>query len=148
MRRLMSAWCWAVRFVGAILLISSAVIHLGNPYLFLGSVLQYELIAHGASLVVAAILPPLSLVVGCLLVMSVWPRFALALAGALFVSFAGAQWFALITDKSIGCGCFGVSSGTVTVTSASLVSACAVVSWVTAFFSDVSGMNRSRAPVW
>ncbi len=108
-------------FVGLMLLVSG-LIHTSQPYLYYGAILRYDLVAPNLSLLIAVVLPAFSLAVGCSLIMNVWMRQSLIMAATLFGVFAMAQWSAIYFDRSIACGCFGISSGQVTIASAGLVS--------------------------
>ena len=136
---------WLIQLLASGLLITSAIIHWGNPYSFLGSILQYDLVSPRTSIALAAFLPSLTLAVGCFLLISGWSRVSLTLASVLFGCFAFAQWSALISDKMIGCGCFGASGSTVSTVSASAVSALAMVTLACALlFTSPPGAEARR----
>lgn len=96
--------------VCGLVLVRSAQFHLGNPFGFLVTVYSYEILPKWGGVVVAAVLPPLQLVLGLLLVL--FPRqrkCCLQLSVTLFLTFAVVQLMTLQRGLNISCGCFGPS---------------------------------------
>lgn len=99
----------AVALVLALLLLNSALAHLGNPYLFLSTVYSYQLVGVTVGKWVAALLPPLQLVVGLCLLVS-WARAeAYSIAVAMFAGFTAAQASVWSRGLDVSCGCFGMA---------------------------------------
>ncbi len=136
MEVLSSAFNWFLRSAAAALLVSSAVLHLTNPYFFLGSVLRYELTGPTLSMFIATVLPAASLVVGCLLVLGFWQRIGLMIAAFLFIVFGIAQWSVLLSGRIIACGCFGAFSEVISPVTAGIVSVFGMMLLVTGLCAE------------
>jgi len=99
----------SLTFAIAAIFARSAVIHVRNPYYFLGSVLQYRLCDATTGQAVAMSLPFLQLVIASCLVLRIWVNAALSITVCLAGLFATVQASALVRDLNIGCGCFGAA---------------------------------------
>ncbi len=85
----------------------SGLIHLSNQFFFLESVLNYRIAGISASIFLAAVLAQSCFVVGCCLLFGVAKDTARFVAFGLFITFLLAQNIAFFSGLSIGCGCFG-----------------------------------------
>ena len=99
-----------LRWVCAILLWASAVIHTANPLHFYGVVLDYDVLPRGLASMAAAGLPWLQMLIAGLLVFwgghHEFPALGLIGLGLLFVVVQG---IAAFRGLAIDCGCFGDS---------------------------------------
>ena len=91
------------------LLVWAGLAKIHNPYDFLGTVYNYELVGPQMGLVIATMLPWLELCAGASLVLKIAPRGGALLAAGLFAVFAVAQALASGDGLTISCGC-GVGS--------------------------------------
>jgi hypothetical protein len=94
-----------------VLLLASGGIKLGQPYEFLSSVYQYELVGPVPGLVIAAVLPVFELVLGIVLISGRLRRGALLGVMLLMALFTFVQASALSRGLLVSCGCFGGHSG-------------------------------------
>lgn len=93
-----------------LVLVRSAMFHLGNPFGFLATVYSYEILPKWAGVVFAAVLPATQLVLGLMLVLFPQHRkVSLKLSGILFLLLAAVQIVTLVRGLNISCGCFGPS---------------------------------------
>lgn len=93
-----------------LILVRSAVFHLGNPFGFLTTIYTYDLVASEVGVAVALALPAFQLVLGLLLVLVEEHRpIGLLAASILFASFTAIQVTTLYRGLNISCGCFGPS---------------------------------------
>jgi hypothetical protein len=91
-------------------LLASALAHLNNPYAFLASIYEYQLVPRWAAEILAATLPFLHIAIAfCLIGRYQQPK-SFAVGGLLFTIYLCAQSTALIQGRDIGCGCFGFMS--------------------------------------
>jgi hypothetical protein len=92
----------------AILLFLSGTQHAANPYLFFGSILDYQLVPMQMAVLIAAILPWLHLILAALLIAPRMtlrsPFVATAMLGVLFVV---VQLTVIVRGIPVDCGCFG-----------------------------------------
>jgi len=96
--------------VCGLVLVRSAMFHLGNPFGFLATVYSYELLPRTMGVLVAACLPTAQLVLGLLLVLFPEHRkTCLKISGFLFLTLAVVQVVTLYRGLNISCGCFGPS---------------------------------------
>jgi putative oxidoreductase len=99
--------------LGAIL-VFSGLQKIQNPYAFLESVYQFELLGPSGSLFVAVIIPFCEVVVGVCLLAGIGKHGALLCAIALFGIFSWALSTVVYRGLSASCGCFGtISDGAV-----------------------------------
>jgi hypothetical protein len=89
----------------------SAAAHLANPYHFLASVYEYQLVGQTAGTWIATLVPFVQLVVAACLVTRVALPGALLTASVMFLAFTSAQGIALARGLEINCGCFGPGGG-------------------------------------
>lgn len=128
------------RYVGSMLsvcsglvLVRSAMFHLGNPFGFLATVYSYEILPKWAGVIVAAVLPATQLVLGLMLVLFPQHRRAsLKLSGVLFLLLAVVQIMTLVRGLNITCGCFGpsIEDNPIGPYSIGLAFVCCVVSFI------------------
>jgi putative oxidoreductase len=91
-------------------LLRAALAHLGNPYFFLSSIYDYQLLPPRAGEVVAVVLPHIELTVAVCLVLGWWRHAAALVAGFMLFGFSAIQSVAWARGLEISCGCFGPSS--------------------------------------
>jgi len=122
----------------------SSLAHLANPYYFLSSIYQYELVGPTVAAFLAMALPSLQLLLAACLVVRIFVGGALFSSSALLAVFASVQGSAWVRGLQIGCGCFGASEQQ-EVGGATLFTVSALfVLAVTAFFSWVGTRAPSR----
>jgi hypothetical protein len=92
--------------LGAVL-VASSLMHLTNPYYFLSSVYNYEIVDVLTGQWIAVVLPWLQLFCGALLISGRWVPPGFVTSAGLFAMFSGVQLSALTSELSIDCGCFG-----------------------------------------
>lgn len=97
------------------LLVYSGVMHLANPYQFLGSAYDYRLIGIGSGVVLAGFLPAFQLVCGAALVCRRFVNGAFVLSSIMIVGFIVAQSSVMLRGLDIDCACFGSAGGKVTI---------------------------------
>lgn len=98
----------AVRLCVGGVLVYSALIHLGNQFFFLASLVEYRMLGQWSATLAAVVLPWIQLVVGLCLLGKLFLGPALVGASCLFALFSIAQGFVLLSGWSVSCGCFGV----------------------------------------
>ena len=106
-------------FALAIVWLRSGAAHLANPYYFLFSIYQYQLVGPATGRVLAMTLPFIQLVIAVCLIGRVFVGGALLVSGILFGLFAAAQIWASVNELGISCGCFGTSSSPIGIASIS-----------------------------
>lgn len=112
---------------GAFLL--SAIPHLMNPYCFLASIYDYELVDARLGVGIATVLPFLQLLLAGALLGHVFVDGALLVSMAMLAGFFGVQASALQRHMDISCGCWGPThTGSIGITSISTVGALLLVS--------------------
>jgi len=92
--------------VGA-LFVWAAVLKLLDPQAFVSSILTYEVLGYGASVLAAMVVPYLELTVGTCLVFGVIKRGARLWAFVLLVVFIALLSQAAVRGLDADCGCFG-----------------------------------------
>lgn len=101
------AFLFLARGLASVVLLASALLHLANPYEFLGAVYAYRLGPADLGTAAAALLPFAQLTAA----LQLWlPRSRSAgwlLASLLFILYSVAQASALWRGLDISCGCFG-----------------------------------------
>ncbi len=125
------AGCIAAVICGLVL-VRSAMFHLGNPFGFLATVYSYELLPAAAGVAVAAVLPPTQLVLGLLIILFPQHRKpCLSVSGLLFLSLALVQLLTLYRGLNISCGCFGpaVDENPIGVSSIGLAVGCSALAF-------------------
>ena len=100
-----------VRYSLGCLFLYSALPKIRQPYDFLSSVYQYEMLGPKAGMVVAMVLPWFELVVGICLLGGIFVSGALLAVAAMGAMFTCGIAMALYRGLNITCGCFGASSG-------------------------------------
>jgi hypothetical protein len=126
-----AAVCYSV----GLALLFSGLLHLSNPYMFLASILQYGLTNTATSQTLSLLLPSFQITAAVALLSGVWRTAAIVSSFALFSLFSVAQWFAIVNNLPISCGCFGSLSHAITPVSASAVTATACVLGISTFLS-------------
>lgn len=140
----------ACRLLVAGMLILSAVSHLDNPYLFLRSVHDYELLSSGIAQLTAAWIPWLQLVVATALVARLGGPGPKVVAVLLLGTFVIAQGWAYLNGSTASCGCFGYSMEAVGIKSIAIASVCAALAAFSlvaerdSFMRSVSGQADSN----
>ncbi len=114
------------------LLIYTGLIHLGNSYAFLASILRYQLAGFEISKHLAMILPVAHLVIGLCILCRLFLPASLVLASSLFSLYFIAQFSVMWRGLTISCGCFGLDSHQISWFSVGLVGSCSLLSWVSA----------------
>ncbi len=133
-----------VSIVVAVIFLQSAAAHLQNPYQFLSSVYQYELVGATSGRYLAMIIPYLQLVLAFCLIGRLFVPGALLASAGLLLMFVVAQSSALWRDLDISCGCFGVAES-VAVSRESLMSVAALLAaTLAAFACAVYRQSKSR----
>ncbi len=96
----------------AAVFIYSSLVHLQNPYAFLGSIYSYSLTTRWLGVAAAMLFPSLQLTLGLVLLFrrSDWPS-AFFLSGILLLLYTIVQVIALWRGLNISCGCFGRPDG-------------------------------------
>ena len=116
-----------------LVLVRSAMFHLGNPFGFLATVYSYDLLSQATGVVVAAVLPAAQLVLGLLLVLfAEYRKTSMKFAAWLFVGLAVVQLVTLYRGLNITCGCFGpsVEENPIGPSSIGLAAGCAVLAFL------------------
>lgn len=90
--------------------IRSALSHLGNPYFFLGTIYNYQLVPADVGPCLAEILPAVQLVLGVALLTGLHRRAAFLVSAYLLSGFVLVQSLSLWRGLDISCGCFGAAS--------------------------------------
>ena len=100
----------AVKFIGVILLLAAAP-KLLKPHRFRQSIKQLDLIPRSAAAPLVAIVPVSEVVVGLMLLCSVWVAAAALVAAVMMLSFAVVLAGNVIRGhRVVACGCFGGST--------------------------------------
>ncbi|HTM53290.1 MAG TPA: MauE/DoxX family redox-associated membrane protein [Pirellulales bacterium] len=136
----------AARVLLGFVLLLSAFAHLGNPYFFLTSVYQYQLVSPRVGQLAAMMLP--MLLVGICLVARVMVGGALILASALLAVFMSAQAWAYANGLNMSCGCFGSSTemvGASTLVRVAAIFGIAVIALVLHVAIDRRTLPQSRS---
>jgi hypothetical protein len=89
--------------------LQSSFAHLSNPYFFLSSIYQYELVGPTVGEAVAIVLPYLQLVLAVCLIARFFYGGALLSSAVLLTLFFAIQTSAVSRGLNISCGCFGAS---------------------------------------
>jgi hypothetical protein len=95
-----------------LILLSSSIPHLNNPFSFLSTVYSYKLVDINSGTLVAAALPFWQVYIGFCLLARIWLLQSYASSMLLFVSFAIVQIVTIQRGLNIPCGCFGTSDTT------------------------------------
>ncbi len=81
--------------------------HITNPMLFLGNVMQYDLVPHFVATVVGSTLPWCELLLAIMLLLNLERTVAFRICALLTLAFVVAQASAMSRGLNIDCGCFG-----------------------------------------
>ncbi len=111
---------WLLRVVEltiACSLLFTGLVHIGNSYFFLSSILGYRIVPVFVAKQLALALPLLHVLVALLIVAGSWRLSALWIATGLFFVYGTAQITVLARGLQIDCGCFGIDSGQVGIAS-------------------------------
>lgn len=117
-------------------LIVSGLVHFSNPYLFLESVLRYELLPSSIAPAFAALIMCVCLCTGLSLVFDWFRQGALAIAMALFTIFAVGQTVVMLRGLTVMCGCFGTFSHQVSWSSVTGLILISVLTFLLFFFDS------------
>jgi uncharacterized membrane protein YphA (DoxX/SURF4 family) len=129
--------------LGLIFLVSS-VAHLNNPFAFLNSVLNYQIVSGWPANVIAISLPALEFVIGVCLVSGSLRFGALGTAALMLAGFTLAQLSALFRGLAIDCGCFGSASQMVSIQSVAFVSVLLVTATFLFFMTGIHLMLERK----
>lgn len=99
-----------LRFGLGIMFLTSSVPKIRQPYDFLSSVYNYELVGPKLGVLVAMVLPWAELLVGICLIGGIFVSGALLVSIAMGAIFSFAVASALQRELNISCGCFSASS--------------------------------------
>lgn len=91
----------------AITWFAAAMGHARNPFLFLGTIYQYQLLGASSGRMLAVAVPAFELTLGACLLTRQFLFASYGLSAAILAVFATAQASVLARGLSIGCGCFG-----------------------------------------
>lgn len=100
---------FAAQMVVAIALIASGIAHISNPYIFLESVLAYQIFPREIVPWLVAIITYVVMFSGLAVLTGLFRPQVYALTTALFLAFVVMQVSVLFRGMEIGCGCFGPS---------------------------------------
>lgn len=128
----------------ALALLFTGLVHLGNSYFFLSSIIKYDLIPVFLAKQLAIILPALHITLAVFLICDFGRVSALRLALVLFTLYALVQLSVVVRGITIDCGCFGIDSDPVGFWSVARVSVLAMMAWMLLWFETQS--SRSVAP--
>lgn len=126
--------CWLDAVAIACILLRTAFTHLANPYLFLRSVYDYDLLPRGAAEMAAAVLPFVHIAIAIGLISGKVPRNVFRCAALLFTVYSIVQITALSRGLPIDCGCFGREEA------GSPVGASSIALAIGLLFSSLAGM--------
>ena len=100
---------WRITFcLIGLWLVFAAIPHLQNPYLFLGSIMSYEMLGPSAATFLAGVLPIVQLTVGICLIFDLFTAASHFLCLGLFLMFFTAQTYLRFVLGKTDCGCFGL----------------------------------------
>jgi len=91
--------------------LSSSLPKIRQPYDFLGSVYNYQLVGPSVGLVVAMVLPWVELIVGICLIAGIFTSGALLVSVGMAAMFTFALAATLYRGLAISCGCFSAAGG-------------------------------------
>jgi len=122
------------RFVLAVPFLLSSAAHLDNPYAFVANIMEYHVVGFRVAVAMAFCLPWLHLVIGLCLAIRFFDVTALHLAAGLLLVYTTAQLVAFMTGRSIDCGCFGVHSSEISLSSVVKVASLAFIAlWLVSY---------------
>lgn len=98
----------AVRLALGLLLLSSAIVKIMDPYAFLSIVYRYEMVGPQAGVAVALVVPAIELALAICLLANVMLLGASLTVSAISFIFLVAQSLAMHAGLHISCGCFSV----------------------------------------
>ncbi|HMO14014.1 MAG TPA: MauE/DoxX family redox-associated membrane protein [Pirellulaceae bacterium] len=128
--------------LAAILLIYTGLVHLGNTYGFLASILRFRLTGFELSKVLAIVLPFAHILVGVCLLTRFFFHESLIFTASMFTTYTFAQFSVMLRGMTIDCGCYGFDSHVISWFSAVQVCLLASGGWVAAFFNAKSGKRN------
>jgi uncharacterized membrane protein YphA (DoxX/SURF4 family) len=110
----MDTLIWWLVFAGrlalGVIFVYAAYTKLRMPWMLFGmTVDSYQMLPEWGVVLVARALPWVELLLGAMLILGVWARWAAAGASALLVVFVCAIVRAYTMDLQINCGCFGTN---------------------------------------
>ena len=124
------------RFVIALSLLYSGLLHFQNQFMFFESVLRYNLLPIGVAHFVSIGITAASFVAGTSLILPNLQIAAPLFALTLFLIFTAAQLIAFCRGVQVGCGCFGISSEPIGWSSILFAMACVMFS-IFCLFDDI-----------
>lgn len=114
----MAALRLSIAWYVALLLWMSGAQHLANPYYFLGTVLDYNLVSVDVGVTIAALLPWMQLLIAAMVVsLSAQTKLPFAFVFLLGCVFVFAQSSVIFRGMTVDCGCFGTEGKNVGVVS-------------------------------
>lgn len=99
--------CEAVRLLLAGLFLFTGTTHAANKYLFLKSIVAYDIVPFDLAVFLSIVLPSTQITLGVLLLVDVWLNIAFVTSVFLLGAYAVAGIVALQRGLDISCGCFG-----------------------------------------
>jgi uncharacterized membrane protein YphA (DoxX/SURF4 family) len=144
-RRLFYALLFVVRVALGCLFIYGSLPKIRQPYDFLSSVYEYELLGPKLGMLVAMVLPWLELMVGVCLVGGIFVSGGLLACVIMAAAFTFAIASALYRGLEISCGCFGATGDLITywtLTRAVLVFLFSVMGYVAVVMLDPYGAAK------
>jgi len=112
--RLLYVLLFVVRLAIGGMFLWSGLIKIRQPYDFLSSIYNYELVGPKLGMMTAIVLPWLEVLVGICLIGGIFVSGALLLSAGMGAMFTFTLFSALCRDLDISCGCFGANGGTIT----------------------------------
>ena len=140
-----SVFNWLISLAVATCMIVSSLYHLSNPYFFLESILNYQLLPswpRHLSWLVASFFMFATLISGLSIMLNQFRPAVFWFGTTLFFVFSAAQVWALSLDKDIACGCFGPSSHPIGVGSVSFAIALTLACLYLAIFDSKLSKKR------
>lgn len=95
------------RLVLGVVLVVAGALKVGDLDQSVLAVRGYQVLPYDLAVVVGYVLPPLEIIVGALLVLGLFTRWAAVLGGLMMAAFVVGITQAWIRGLSIDCGCFG-----------------------------------------
>jgi uncharacterized membrane protein YphA (DoxX/SURF4 family)/thiol-disulfide isomerase/thioredoxin len=96
-----------LRLILGTIFVVAAVSKLQNITNFINTVASYEILNYHLSTIYGYLVPLGELIIGCVLILGVFVKFAAALSIPLLISFMVASSYAIANSAGGACGCFG-----------------------------------------
>jgi len=128
-----------------LILVFAGITKLRDPYAFLKTVYDYELLPLYGGILTASFVPWLEIFCGIFLVAGIWRKACLLIATTLLLGFITAQGFAIYNGLEIACGCFGtqasVGAKSISISSALAISCVIALVWNGRSVKQISGRS-------